>query len=196
MQKVIRELPEGYFEVACVRSAEMPGGFREDLKAVWPGLAVTAAELLWVRMSPEQAALAVLVFVLGIYPYFALHELVHGAVYLAAGQRAKIRFTKYGANCSLPELYVCWEIAVVCTAAPLVVFCALFGAWAVAGIALGHWSGLTAGALLTFHLLGCRSDVHLLKKLSSYRGAAAFVRDAGGEQRIFVGDKTLRCNRK
>ncbi len=186
MLKYTPTLPKDYREIARISFEDAPTSFLSDLKATCPGIAFTILGCLRVPPALCQAALTLLLFAAAIYPYLTLHELVHGLIYKAAtGRNVTIRFTKTGANCSLPEGYVSHPTAVACTAGPLVVFSIAFGAWGIAALLLKHGTALLAGLLLTFHLLGCRSDVHLLRQLRKYGPANTLIRDNGAEQWIF-----------
>lgn len=177
-------LPVGYQQSAHI--CGMNSGFGEDLKTVLPGLALVVTGCIFVELTLSQIGLSILLVLLGVYPYFILHELVHALVYIAAtGQPVKIGFTNHGAYCSVPDIYVCRKVAVTCTAAPLVVFVIVLTVCTVCAMVIKHWLFLPAGLLLTFHLLGCRSDVNLLKEIGKYRDCDILIRDNGSEQWIY-----------
>ena len=182
-----RDLPGEYAEVAHVRFDDVRTGFLYDLKAVLPGVLLTVIGWLIVRPTMMQVLISLGIFVVSIYPYFALHELVHGIVIkVMTGQRIEIGFNRSGAFCGMPDLYMNRSLAICCTAAPLVVFSALFGIAALILIAVGHWVFLPLGLLLTLHLLGCRSDVHLLKELGRFKNRSLLVKDTGKEQWLYL----------
>lgn len=160
------DLPPQYAELAHVRFDDVKTGFLYDLKTVLSGILLTIIGCIIVRPTIVQVLISLGIFAVSIYPYFSLHEIVHGIVIkVMTGQRVEIGFNKGGAYCGMPELYMYRPVAVRCTAAPLVVFSILFGIGAVMLIAVGHWMFLPLGLLLTLHLLGCRSDINLLKEL-------------------------------
>lgn len=75
-----KELPEEYAEVAHVRFDDLRTGFLYDLKAVLPGILLTVIGWLIVKPTVIQVLISLGIFVVSIYPYFALHEFVHGIV--------------------------------------------------------------------------------------------------------------------
>ncbi len=180
-------LPEGYRQVAHIRSGEENTGFLADIRAVWPGLLLVL--LIWHLERPGlgESALALGIFAAGIYPYFAVHELTHGLVYRAmVGKNVKIGFSRTGAYCGIPAIYVYRTVAVRCTVAPLAVFSVLFGLGAAVLAETASWAALPLALLLTLHLLGCRSDVALLKALHRFKTPSLLVRDCGTEQWIYI----------
>lgn len=178
-----KKLPQQYNEIAHIRFDDMKTGFWYDLKAILPGIVLTVLGCIVVRPTFTQSLVSLVIFVVAIYPYFSLHELVHGIVVkLMTKQSVEIGFNKSGAYCGMPDIYMYRKLAVNCTAAPLIVFSILFGLSAIILIVLGHWSFLPLGLLATLHLLGCRSDVNLLKKLKKYHSESMLIKDTGTEQ--------------
>lgn len=187
MKYYSKDLPEQYVEVAHVRFDDVRTGFLYDLKAVLPGVLLTVIGWLIVGPTMMQVLISLGIFVVSIYPYFALHELVHGIVIkVMTGQRIEIGFNRSGAFCGMPELYMNRSLAISCTAAPLVVFSILFGIAALILIVVGHWIFLVPGLMLALHLLGCRSDVHLLRQLKRYKNSKLLVKDLGTEQWLYL----------
>lgn len=179
-------LPEQYVEIDHVRFDDVKTGFLYDLKAVLPGILLTIIGWIIVRPTIVQVLVSLVIFAVSIYPYFSLHEIVHGVVIkVMTGQRVEIGFNKSGAYCGMPELYMYRPVAVRCTAAPLVVFSILFGIGDVILIAADNWMSLPLGLLLTLHLLGCRSDVNLLKIMEKYHDDSLLIKDTGAEQWFF-----------
>ncbi|MGM9601374.1 MAG: DUF3267 domain-containing protein [Faecousia sp.] len=130
-----------------------------------------------------RALVSIAILAISIYPYFILHEIVHGAVIrVITGQRVEIGFNKHGAYCGMPELYLYRPVTVRCTAAPLAVFSILLGIGSVMLIAADNWMFLPFGLLFTLHLLSCRSDVNLLKEMKKYPDDGLLIRDTGTEQ--------------
>lgn len=181
------DLPSRYTEVAYVRFDNVKTGFLYDMKAVFPGILLTMIGWIFVKLTISQILIALGILAVSIYPYFSLHEIIHGTVVkIMTGQRVEIGFNKSGAYCGMPELYMYRTVAVYCTAAPLVVFSLLFGFGTVILIAAGHWLFFPLGLLLILHLLGCRSDVNLLKELGKYKKQSMLVKDTGGEQWFYL----------
>lgn len=178
-------MPEGYRQVAHIQTIKT--GFWRDLTALLPGIVLIAAGCVRVRLSFGHVICALLVFAAGIYPYLALHEITHGAVYAAAtGQKVKIGFTRSGAYCAMPELYVYRGVALACTAAPLAVFSVLLLALTLWLIGACHWLFLAGGMLFTLHLFSCRADVNLLRQIRRFPDKRLLVLDAGAEQRLYL----------
>ena len=182
MDHYVPSLPEGYHETARISFSDAPGGFLSDLKILWSGLFLILISLMRTQLTFVQAGLSLLLFAVSIYPYFVLHELLHAVVYKAAtGQPVRVRFTKTGASCALPEGYLSRRTAILCTAAPLLGL----GVLLVFAALLHGWCAFPCALLLTFHLLACRSDINLLRELKKYPKNGTLVWDNGNEQRIF-----------
>lgn len=157
------KLPPQYTEVAHVRFNDVKTELLYDLKAVLPGILLTIIGWIIVKPTISQTLIALGIFALSIHPYFSLHEIVHGIVIkVMTGQRVEIGFNKSGAYCGMPDLYMYRPLAV------------------------GHWMFLTLGLMLALHLLGCQSDVNLLKELGKHKDDALLVKDAGTEQRFYA----------
>lgn len=187
MKNYEQALPADYAEIAHVKFDNVPTGFLYDCRAVLPGILLTIFGWLWVRPGILQILGSIFIFTVGIFPYFSFHEIIHGAVYqIMTGQRVTIGFHKGGAYCGMPGLYVYRNVAVKCTAAPWILFSVLFGAAGILAIAAGSWLFLPCGLLLTLHLLGCRSDVHLLRELAKHPEPSLLVLDSGTEQWFFA----------
>lgn len=194
-KKFETKLPPFYHEVAHVRSNEMKTGFWCDLKAMLPGLVLTAIGWITVRPTVAQTLVSLAVFVAAICPYFTLHEIVHGMVVKSmTRQRVEIGFHRYGMYCGMPDLYLYQSVAVNCTAAPLAVFSILFGVGAIFLIAFGRWTFLPLGLLMSLHLFGCRADVHLLEALRKYESASLLVKDTGSEQWLYDRKQKESCH--
>ena len=177
------DLPPQYVELAHVRFDDVKTGFLYDLNAVLPGILLTIIGWIIVRSTIAQVLISLVIFAVSIYPYFSLHEIVHGVVIKGmTGQRVEIGFNKSGAYCGMPELYMYRPVAVCCTAAPLIVFSVLFGIGTIILIAANHWMFLPLGLMLALHLLGCRSDVNLLKEIGKYNDSSLLIKDTGAEQ--------------
>lgn len=180
-------LPSQYNEVAHIRFDNMKTGFWYDLKAVFPGIILTVIGWVIVKPTLVQALISLVIFAAAIYPYFSLHEIIHGLVIkVMTKQRVEIGFIKSGAYCSMPELYMYKKVAVRCTAAPLIVFSLLFGVGTIILIVVNHWAFFPLGLMATLHLLGCRSDINLLNELSKYKSESLLVKDAGIEQLFYL----------
>lgn len=182
-----KTLPEQYLEIAHVRFDDVKTGFYYDLKAVFPGIILTIMGWIIVNPTAAQVLISLAISAASVYPYFSLHEILHGLVVkVMTGQRVEIGFNKSGAYCGMPDVYMYRPVAVRCTAAPLVVFTILFGIGGIVLITAGHWMFLPLGLLLTLHLLACRSDVNLLKEMGKYTDSSLLIRDTGAEQWFYV----------
>lgn len=180
-------LPSRYAEAAYVCFDRVKTGFLYDFKAVLPGIFLSLTGWILVKPTVSQLFLALGILAASVYPYFSLHELLHGAVVkVMTGQRVEIGFNRSGASCGMPQLYLYRHAAVCCTAAPLVVFSLLLGLGTVLLIAADHWLFLPLSLLLTLHLLGCRSDVSLLKELKKIANPSLLVKDTGNEQWFYL----------
>ena len=81
------------------------------------------------------------------------------------------------------------RVSSLCTAAPLVILGIGLLVGSLAAAIRGNWLWLSCALLLALHLLGCRSDIHLLKQLVKYRRDSIWVRDIGTQQRIYQKEK-------
>ena len=178
-----KALPPQYKEIAHIRFDEMKTGFWYELKAIIPGIVLSVLGWIVVKPTLIQTLMSLGIFVAAAYPYFGLHEFVHGIVVkMMTKQRVEIGFNKSGAYCGMPDIYMYRKVAVKCTSAPLIVFSVLFGLSAIILIVIDHWSFFSLGLLVTLHLLGCRSDVNLLNELKKYKSELLLVKDTGREQ--------------
>lgn len=181
------DLPSRYTEVAYVCFDNVRTGFLYDLKAVLPGILLSFIGWILVKPTISQILIALGIFAASIFPYFSLHEIIHGTVVkIMTGQSVEIGFNRSGAYCGMPKLYMYRMAALWCTAAPLVVFSLLLGLGTIILIAVGHWMFLSLGLLFVLHLLGCRSDVNLLKELRKSKKPAMLVKDTGKEQWFYL----------
>lgn len=180
-------LPENYRTIADIQFDDAPAGFFLDLRAVLPGILLTAVGVICVKPDVRQLLLSLLFSVAALYPYFCLHEIVHWLVYRIMGiKRIRIGFTRSGAYCSVSDCFLYRHVALAGTAAPLVVFTLLFSAIGIRMIYSGNWLFLLFGALLTLHLFTCRSDVHLLQELKKYKKTNLLILDMGTKQTIYL----------
>ena len=179
------DLPSQYMEIAHVKFDKI--GFLYDIKAVFPGLLLTMIGWIFVKPTISQILISLGILVISIYPYFILHEIIHGTIIkIITRQRVKIGFNKSGAYCGMPEIYMYRTVAVCCTVAPLVVFLLVFGFGIAILIVASNWMFLPFGLLLILHLLSCRSDVNLLKELGKYKKHSLLVKDIGNEQWFYL----------
>ena len=190
MKHFLHELPEHYSKITVIRFDDAPSGFIIDLKAVFPGILLTAFGYLWVKPDMRQLLLSLLFSAAAIYPYLCLHEIVHGVVYRIIGiPGIKIGFTKNGAYCSVPDYFLYRHVAVTSTAAPFVIFTLLFSAAGFRMIYSGNWLFLLFGMLLMLHLFACRSDVHLLQEFRKFKIPDLLIQDRGTAQSIYLPNK-------
>lgn len=123
------DLPPQYVELAHVRFDDVKTGFLYDLKAVLPGILLTIIGWIIVRSTIAQVLISLVIFAVSIYPYFSLHEIVHGVVIkVMTGQRVEIGFNKSGAYCGMPELYIQACCDLLYRSSSLCVFCSV-GNW-------------------------------------------------------------------
>ena len=73
-------LPENYRTIADIQFDDAPAGFFLDLRAVLPGILLTAVGVICVKPDVRQLLLSLLFSVAALYPYFCLHEIVHWLV--------------------------------------------------------------------------------------------------------------------
>lgn len=113
MKQYEKELPAQYVEIAHVRFDAVKTGFLYDLKSVLPGIILTLLGWIIVKPAITQILISLGIFALSIYPYFSLHEIIHGLVMKAmTGENVKIGFEKSGGYCGMPDLYVYRKVAV------------------------------------------------------------------------------------
>lgn len=180
-------LPKGYYEAACIRFQDVRTLFWQDAATLLPGLCLLVVGAATVELHARNIIIAVFVFLASVYPYFLLHELVHGVVYSAVTWRkVKCHFSWTGSCCELPDIYCGRRLALLCTAAPLIVFGVLFLALTILALQCGHWLYIVYSLLLALHLFGCRSDMYLLKCILQYDDRKLLVLDRGAEQYIYL----------
>lgn len=182
-----KELPAGYREVEHVCFGSVRTTFLSDFLTLVPGLIMAAVGCVLVRLTLLHVVFSVLIFAACIYPYFALHEIIHGLVFMVmTRQKVKMAFTKGGAYCAMPDVFVYRKAALAGTAAPWIVFSVLFAVLGATFMLLGHWLVLPVCLLLSFHLFGCRSDRNLLKIIRKCKDKNLLVRDNGTEQWLYL----------
>lgn len=180
-------LPVNYHKVADVQFDDASTGLLSDVKSVLPGVLLIVSGWLWVKPDISQILFSSLLFAGAIYPYFCLHELIHGLIYkLMSVQHIRIGFNKSGAYCAVPDVFLYRKAAVMSAAAPLAVFSLLFAVMEIWAFFVNNWLFLFFGMLLTFHLLACRSDVHLLRELNKYKSGGLLVQDKGALQSLYL----------
>lgn len=126
------------------------------------------------------------VFIVLLFGYIVLHELVHGIVYKAfTKQKLTFGLTISVAYCGVPNIYVYRTAALCALLAPFVVFSIVF---AVPMFFLKEYADIMiCGALLAFHVGGCVGDLYdTFLYAFVFRDSTTLMRDTGPKQTFFV----------
>ena len=202
MKHFERELPQGYVEAYSIDAKKKSTVILMNVLAI---LAFAVLYLLMMlplfssdferrqmisseKMPTWLVSLVMLVIYIG---YIVLHELTHGVAYKSlTGEKLTYGFTLSVAFCGVPHIYVSRRVALIASAAPLVVFTVLFGALAATLFLLDTMLYTLAAVILCAHLSGCVGDIWVISLLLfKLRDPAVLVKDTGPKQIFMIPQK-------
>lgn len=144
-------------------------------------------------IDPEKMPiwLSVLVTVAVYLGYIVLHELTHGIAYKGmTGEPLTYGITLAVAYCGVPHIYVSRKVALIASAAPLVVFTVLFGGLSAVLFATDTLLYTLSAVVLCAHLGGCVGDLWVISLLLfRFKDPALLVRDTGPKQTFMMPPK-------
>ncbi len=129
------------------------------------------------------------IFVVLLFAYILLHELVRGLVYkLLTGQKLTFDMAFTTAYCGVPSIYVYRQTALIALLSPFVLFTVVL---LIAMLAISNpWWQFLLGILLSTHLSGCVGDLYdTFLYLTRFRNPATLMQDTGSKQTFYVKKK-------
>ena len=185
-------LPEGYRQVLKIDAADKKTGMLLTVAC----LAVTALLVTLsliplgfsLSLSPDSTtAVAMAVFVIGMFAYVVLHELTHGVAYkLLTKRRLTFGFKWSCACCGVPDVFVYRRASIIALAAPLALFTVLLAPLAVALFFVSEALYFATALLFAYHLGGCVGDGYMLiLLLFKYKNKDILIKDTGPVQYIY-----------
>jgi hypothetical protein len=190
-----RDITEGYKQVKYINAKDIKIGIILNLIALIVLVIVMAIAIpplvLNERISDgldlTELTVSTWVFLIIMFAYIVLHELVHGAAYKKmTGEKLTFGISWSCAFCGVPNIYTYTKTAIYASSAPLIVFSILFLALTVAAFFISPLLYFAAAALLAIHLGGCSGDIYILLKISKYKSERLLVRDTGPEQFFYL----------
>ena len=193
--------------------AELPGGYQKayylNAKSIKVGIIFTLVSLvifvlvMALALIPLQGRefgeilsfrsrtlylITMSVYFLSLFGYIVLHELVHGAAYKAlTGQKLTFGISWSCAFCGVPQIYVKRRVALIASAAPLVLFTVLFIPVMIGTYAIAPVYYILSATLFGLHLGGCCGDLYVIcLLLFRFRSPETLIRDTGPEQSIYI----------
>ncbi len=197
MENYYKDLPEGY---ECAKVVDAKSGRVSTILtlgsivlmviAMVPvilGLDVSFSEVM-ARFRDSSMLKPWLVLMASMIVYIILHELTHGAAYkLLTHQKLTFGFTLTVAFCGVPDIYTSRKTALISTAAPLVVFSALFIPLVVYMHSVDQVYYLLAGLLFAIHFGGCVGDMYVIYLfLFKFKDKRSLMNDTGPKQTFYI----------
>lgn len=132
--------------------------------------------------------IAYVIFMVVLFVYIILHELVHGIVYKAlTKQKLTFGLTWSCAFCGVPNIYCYRKTALYALAAPLVVFTIILTPLTVYLYFINPIYYLMSAFILGLHLGGCCGDMYMMWLLfTRFKSNKTLINDTGPAQTIYV----------
>ncbi len=182
-----RELPEGYKETLVIDATNKKLGIIFNLIAA----AVTLAAVLiaYFVIKPDFTKFDLLhlfLFVVVMFGYIVLHEIVHGIAYKAlTGEKLKFGLTLSVAYCGVPDIYVYRKAALISLLAPFVTFTVIFGV--LTFVLPTSLDKFCFAFMLGMHVGGCCGDLYdTFLYLFKFKSPTVLMRDTGPKQTFYV----------
>ncbi len=192
-----KEIPSGYRQIFYLNAKSVKVGLIMNLIALVilalvmvvayiPFKGTSIFSLLSIRS--DVYLITMLVYFASLLGYVVLHELVHGVAYWAlTRERLTFGVSWSCAFCGVPHIYVKRRVALIASAAPLVVFTLLFLPLLYLLYSVDPLFYLLGATVFGLHLGGCCGDMYIiLLLLLRYRDPETLIRDTGPEQTIYV----------
>lgn len=128
------------------------------------------------------------VFIVSLFAYIVLHELVHGAAYkVLTHQKLTFGMTLSVTFCGVPDIYTSRKTALISLAAPLTVFSVLFIALMVALHSVSQIYFIIVGLVFSIHLGGCIGDMYMIfLLLTKFTDKRLLMNDTGPAQTLYL----------
>jgi hypothetical protein len=188
-------LPENYKEAKVVDAGKNKLGVLLNLIALLATavtVGVTVALLKPQNLFEELtqggalSLVRLVIYVVILFGYVLLHELVHGIAYKAlTNQKLIFGLTLTVAYCGVPNIYVYRKAALIALLAPFVVFLPPF----LASVFLlsADIDKIFASFMLGMHIGGCSGDLYVtFLYLFKFKEPSVLMRDTGPKQIFYV----------
>lgn len=132
--------------------------------------------------------IAYVIFMVALFLYIILHELVHGIVYKAlTKQKLTFGLTWSCAFCGVPNIYCYRKTALYALAAPLTVFSIVLIPLTVYLYFVDPVYYLMSAFILGLHLGGCCGDMYMMwLLLARFKSNKTLIKDTGPAQTIYI----------
>lgn len=132
--------------------------------------------------------IAYVIFMVALFLYIILHELVHGIVYKAlTKQKLTFGLTWSCAFCGVPNIYCYRKTALYALAAPLTVFSIILIPLTVYLYFVNPVYYLMSAFILGLHLGGCCGDMYMMwLLLARFKSNKTLIKDTGPAQTIYI----------
>lgn len=132
--------------------------------------------------------IAYVIFMVALFLYIILHELVHGIVYKAlTKQKLTFGLTWSCAFCGVPNIYCYRKTALYALAAPLTVFSIVLIPLTVYLYFVDPIYYLMSAFILGLHLGGCCGDMYMMwLLLARFKSNKTLIKDTGPAQTIYI----------
>lgn len=132
--------------------------------------------------------IAYVIFMVALFLYIILHELVHGIVYKAlTKQKLTFGLTWSCAFCGVPNIYCYRKTALFALAAPLTVFSIVLIPLTVYLYFVDPVYYLMSAFILGLHLGGCCGDMYMMwLLLTRFKSNKTLIKDTGPAQTIYI----------
>lgn len=132
--------------------------------------------------------IAYVIFMVALFLYIILHELVHGMVYkVLTKQKLTFGLTWSCAFCGVPNIYCYRKTALYALAAPLTVFSIILIPLTVYLYFVDPVYYLMSSFILGLHLGGCCGDMYMMwLLLARFKSNKTLIKDTGPAQTIYI----------
>ena len=196
-----RKLPDGYRQALYINAKDAKFGIIFNIIALLVLIGVMMGAFLTLRVDGRlsldilnigigKISIAYLVFLVSMFGYIILHELVHGWAYKTlTGEKLTFGVSWSCAFCGVPDVYTYRRTAIISVIAPFALFTVLF----IPILALLYFFSPLYYLIFAFvfglHLGGCSGDLYVLYLLTFiFKDKKTLMRDTGPEQYFYVYD--------
>ena len=182
------ELPEGYEPVFEVDATNKKLSVWLNVGAFVLFLALFVPLVFLIRPFRSGVTfrpLSCLIFILAMFAYIVLHELLHGAAYkILTGRKLTFGFKGTVAFCGVPDIYVYRKTALISLLTPFTVFFFVFGAAVL--LISEPVEKFLSGILFSMHVSGCIGDLYdTCLYLFRFRDPKTLMQDTGPKQTFY-----------
>ncbi len=194
-----RELPDGYRQALYINAKDAKFGIIFNLIALLVLIGVMMSAFLTLRVDGRlsldilnigigKISIAYLVFLVSMFGYIVLHELVHGWAYKTlTGEKLTFGVSWSCAFCGVPDVYTYRRTAIISVIAPFTLFTVLFIPILAVLYFFSPLYYLIFAFVFGLHLGGCSGDLYVLYLLTfRFKDKRTLMRDTGPEQFFYV----------